>query len=903
MVPRQPFFRYPLVLLSSSIAAGILSTRFIGPAPWRALLAGIFLSLFALLALRGGRNGVSTIAVLLASFVGGAALASTEKLPGYKDGVQNLFEREVLTSGQPVEITGVLIRPPEPAPAGFYLRLRLEKAFLKGSEIDLNGKVHLFAPVRNQQILSEYKALSLQYGARVRVMTALQRADRYRNPGVPKFTEYLERQGFGATGIIKSPLLVERLDNTRVFLPLAFVYEWRHRLLGMMDQTFSAQTASVLKAALLGNRDSLSRETAERFRDGGTFHVLVISGLHISFIGGIAFLLVRLVTKRLTVQVAAAIAFLWMYALMVGAGGPVIRAALMFSFASLALIIGRKASPVNGIGAAAIALLLFKPSELFNASFHLTFVSVFMIFTVSWPLIQRIQEIGSWHPARGTPKPPDGPKWLRTLGEALFWSEKDWQRELSRSVWSCRVFKTSVAAKLERWHVQRLLRYSFVAIVVSASVQIGLLPLMILYFNRISLSALFLNITVGFLMATSSILALGALAIKQVSVHAAALPVALAEFTNHLMVHSIDPLLKIGIASIRIPEYSGWGRAIYVLYYVPLMIIVLWFGRWRPTLNTSDQKAPSTFPSTRAAGISLLSLFFLISIMIFHPFSAARPDGRLRVDFLDVGQGDAALITMPDGTTLLIDGGGNIRFPPASSDDLDTAFEKDSRSIGEAVVSEYLWWRGLNRIDYLMPSHAHSDHIDGLSDIARNFKVRAALVARMPAGEPEYQKFSDAMVRARVPVYLIGKGDVLNIGGALISVLWPPIGENPNSAWENNESLVLYIKFGNRRFLFTGDIEEKVEGRLVSVMKDLRADVVKAPHHGSRTSSTQQLVEATRASFVIIPVGLYSVFGHPHRGVVERWKASGAEVFTTGQKGALTVSTDGTDLNVQAFRP
>src|SRR4029079_12488865 len=107
----------------------------------------------------------------------------------------------------------------------------------------------------------------------------------------------------------------------------------------------------------------------------------------------------------------------------------------------------------------------------------------------------------------------------------------------------------------------------------------------------------------------------------------------------------------------------------------------------------------------------------LIAVVVLHPRSAGLLDGKLRVDFLDVGQGDAALLTMPDGRTLLVDGGGRTTDKNGSN--------TDRRSIGEAVVSEYLWWRGLDTVDYVLATHADADHIDGLNDVLRNFTVTA----------------------------------------------------------------------------------------------------------------------------------------------------------------------------------
>src|SRR5260370_4519276 len=165
----------------------------------------------------------------------------------------------------------------------------------------------------------------------------------------------------------------------------------------------------------------------------------------------------------------------------------------------------------------------------------------------------------------------------------------------------------------------------------------------------------------------------------------------------------------------------------------------------------------------------------LFALIVLHPLSAARPDGKLHIDFLDVGQGDSALLTMPDGTTVLIDGGGKPNINRgADNDDVEETFERDTRSIGEGVVSEYLWSRGMDRVDYILPTHADADHIDGLSDIAQNFKVRGAIVARSPADDPEYVRFATSMKTTGVPVEKICAADILQVGGVTGDALLPP---------------------------------------------------------------------------------------------------------------------------------
>jgi competence protein ComEC len=254
-----------------------------------------------------------------------------------------------------------------------------------------------------------------------------------------------------------------------------------------------------------------------------------------------------------------------------------------------------------------------------------------------------------------------------------------------------------------------------------------LLPLLIIYFHRLSFASFLLNIVVSLMMAAMTIVAVFALLLAQVSAVIAGPFISLANGLNWLTVHSVDPFARVGIASIRLPEYSGGAAIIYVLYYLPLAGLALLLWRWQPLRLSSSRKR-----SMRSwLVVTFVAQLLAVAIIVAHPWSEPRPDGNLRVDFLDVGQGDSALLTFPGGETLLVDGGGRpgpFRQAAAAVGD-EERFERDTRSVGEAVVSEFLWQRGLDHVDYILATHADADHIDGLNDIARNFQVRAALVA------------------------------------------------------------------------------------------------------------------------------------------------------------------------------
>jgi len=900
---QPPVAKHPLVLLVLSLVGGILLFDYL-----RSLTLAITLVVGALILISGAlmlKRSAALVVILLAVLFAGTGyfLALIEARRVSADRLVRMFADGVLQSNEPVEVTGIIKGEPEAATDGFYLTLATEQIRAKGKASVASGTVLLLAHVMDDFVRREYDSLQLHHGTRIRVITLLDRDDDYRNPGVAPFTEYLERKEFDATGVIKSPLLVERLGDTEVLVPLALVYEWRQRLEEEFDRRFSHETAGVLDAVVLGNRYKISREIADRFREGGTFHVLVIAGLHISFIAGVLFLLMRRVTRNRLLQFISVVVVMLAYSLTVGAQPPVLRAALVFTLGIFAPLVWRRANSLNQIAGAAILLLIWRPGDLSNPSFQLTFLSVIAIVMLAVPLMMRMQQVGAWRPTHETPYPPAAPSWFCSISEMLFWSERGWRAEMATSNIRYRLFKSRWAIKLERLHLQRPIRFAAGAVILSAAVQLGMLPLLIVYFHRISFASLLLNIFVGLAMVLLVALCLIATLTAHLSSWLAAPLIVGAERIEWLMVHAIDPVSRLGVASIRIPHYRGVALLVYVLYLGILGWLAFALRRWNP-LRPEFMSEAEPRPRPLTVKISLAALALLLSVVIAHPWSAENADGRLHVDFLDVGQGDSALVTMPDGATLLIDGGGrpNIDWKRDQPEG-DKPFERDTRSIGERVVSEFLWSRGMDSVDYILPTHADADHIDGLNDVARNFKVRAAIVSRSPNAEQEYVRFAANMKSMNVPIERTGAGDILRFGDVALDVLWPPPAEDGGSPWRNNDGTVLRLRYGAETILFMADIEKETEARLLNEGEDLQCNLVKVAHHGSRTSSTQEFINATRPSVAVISVGRTSIFGHPHREVVDRWRASGAQVMTTGEKGTISVVTDGKQFTVSTFVP
>lgn len=902
------FTSCPLALFAVCLICGIFLAAGIDFS-WQSLSV-VFLFVIALTLIFSKRK-ISFLFVFSAFIILGALCFQIEKQSVKTDRLKILYDTGVLISGEPLEFTGISIGKPELAVGGFFLTLESESVFYKDLERKVSGKIRLFAPLGDEQITQEYERLRIGYGTKLKAACELRREDKFLNPGVSPAKEVLDSQGLDAICTIKSPLLLEKIRETETFLPLARIYEQRQNLILEFKKHFSVSTAGVLIASLLGNRYHLDKTTAESFRDGGTFHILVISGLQITFIGGLIILILRKFTRSRFRQFALASVFLWVYTIAVGADAPVVRAALMFTILYFSFVVYRQATLLNSLGATALIILILQPSRLFNQSFQLTFMCVAAIVAMAFPLLERLRAIGEWHPTIETPVPPQASKSLKAFCEVIYWSEEKWRKELSLNLWQCVLFKHSLAEKLERLKLQKILRYIFETLLVSIIVQFWLLPFSVVYFHRISLVSIFLNVWVGLLMAIESLTALAGIFIAQISKILAAPFIWITEILNWVILNFTTLLTNANWSSIRLPHYAGAGKVFYLLYFAPLIMLTFRLHKWKPLKLVKNEKRKvrsesilEIFSSQFSFKTSLVSLIVLTAIIVFHPLSAPKPDGKLRVDFLDVGQGDSVLITIPSGETLLVDGGGRASFNNLyvlREGEEPELFEPDIQNIGETVVSHLLWEKGYDKIDYLIPTHADTDHIQGLIDVAENFKINSAIISRTPVKDADFISFQNVLEKNKIPSVTVSRGDGLSFGDLKIEILNPSPDVSPDAAWDNNHSTVLRLIYGDVKILMTGDIEKETERELLNAPENLQSAVVKVAHHGSKTSSTQDFVNAAQAKIAVISVGRESPFGHPKPEIVERWKSSGAKVMTTGEKGTITLTTDGKLIFIETF--
>ncbi len=892
----KTFSRSPLLWLTVCFAIGILIANFAMIPLAASISVCILTSLFALLF---RRREAGTLLIAVAFVAAGAAAFAAVKASDDPNRLKSLYDNGSLISGTPIFLEGLLSGAPEPSFDGEFVRLRSEVIRYHGEERRVSGDVRIFIPEKGNgdadaDLGSEIS--NLKYGSRIRVACQLEREDEYLDPGVQPKREILDRQDVDAVCSLKSTLLVEHIADESVFLPLAWVYASRTRLIADFQNKLSPSAAGVMIASLLGDKYFLDKDTADLFREGGTFHILVISGLHITFIGGLLLLFVRWTTRSRWVQFGITTSVLWGYTLAVGADVPVVRASVMFTIVLFGYAIYRRGSLLNSLGVCGLVLLVWRPQDLLNPSFQLTFVSVAAIVAVAYPLLEHLRAIGSWTPTPDAPFPPNVPIWLRRLCEKLYWRESVWAIDRKRNIWSGGLIKSAPLDRKIGEIGQRIVRYVFEAVLVSAIVQVSMLPLSVVYFHRVAVGGVLLNLWVSFFIAIESFAAVVGALFSHFSDLAAGPLFGIANTANWVMLLLPRVMSASEWWSFRIPSYSGAGRMIYFLYGVPLLVFAAALAKWKPF---DLRRPPHGFWTRKVFPLNVVILAMLIGTVLLHPFSVARPDGRLHIDFLDVGQGDSALVAFPNGETWLVDGGGRITY----HDNDDDTFEPDSRSIGEAVVSEVLWSKGYSHIDRIVATHADADHMQGLVDVVRNFSVDRAMFGRTPSDDPEFVALAAVLNKRSVPINVIARGDRLDVGGTAVEVLYPLPADDPDAVSDNDHSVVLRITYGSRAFLLTGDVERRAESDMLTGGGTLAADVVKVAHHGSRTSSTAEFIAASHPQYAVISVGRHSPFGHPHPEVVEHWQNAGVQVLTTGENGMISVSTDGKDLTVGGYVP
>ena len=787
------------------------------------------------------------------------------------DHVVRLVDQGRIDLHTPLKWHGRLRDEPAKLPWGYGYEIDLTEVEFRGALVLAHGGLRLsFSPHPGEQVPA-----GLHAGDEVAVLTQAKRPQMFRDEGAFDRRAYLATQNIDLVAMLRAPELIERVATSRL-TPGVLIARVRGRLRQEVDALFASKppVAGVLRAMLLGDRSFVDRDEAMDFQKTGVFHVLVVAGLHVGALAAFLFWLGRRLRLSPTWTIFFTLVFLWSYVAVVEQRPPVVRAGFMAAIVVLGGSFYRRLEILNSAAVAALVLLVARPLALRDSSFQLTFLAIGCIAGLALPWLAKtaqpyVKALRGWRDVtRDVAHEPLAAQFRIDLRSLMTWGSAPLPSHLAAPAEN--VFVGALAVGFRVWAL----------LVLTFTLQVGMLPLMARDFHRISLSAPLVNLAAVPL--TGIVVPLGFLTLATGLVFPAlarimAVPLS---WTTLLLLHVVQWFGHLPRWSYRIPGPHPWLMVVFFVFAVVLAVTLRLAAPWQ-------HKARIGLGLGLGACAALIALF---------PFAPKWSAGQLELTVLDVGQGDSLFVVSPQGKTLLIDGGGAFGGFPGQESRLGI-------DPGEEAVSPYLWSRGFQKLDVVALTHAHQDHLGGLPAILQNFRVRKLWLGR-EISSAALAKLEDLARVHKIPIEHEMRGKTFALDDLQGEFLWPDAAYSDLApVAKNNDSLVLRLHYGESTALLPGDAEKEAEHQMLAenVEGALQADILKIGHHGSKNSTTPEFLAAVRPQVAIISAGEDNPYGHPSKELLERLEVAGIRVLRTDRNGAVQVLTDGHRIDIRCF--
>ncbi|NLM43044.1 MAG: DNA internalization-related competence protein ComEC/Rec2 [Clostridiales bacterium] len=599
----------------------------------------------------------------------------------------------------------------------------------------------------------------------------------------------------------------EKIKESKNFRTI-FLYRARKRLQNTINLSLPQEEAAFLNAIVLGNKGMMDEEELTNFQKTGLSHLLSVSGLHVSIIAFVLYQFFSFIKmdKKATWLFMGVI--LLYYVMVIGSPPPAVRALIMSLVVGYGKCFNKEYDLIASVSFAAIIMLLVNPMLIHNPGFIISFGCIYSIAFLYKPM-NKI--------TKGLPLP----KFIKE------------------------------------------------SITLSLAIQVGVAPILIYYFNYISIINVILNIfaiPLVFLIITIAFpgIIIGTL-LPIVSTYILAADYYMIKVLLKIIRYSAQlPFAGIAIPSLPIYIYMIYYAMLYGLIYTRNKIgYFAW--KWRVQIYIAI-----------AMTIAVIGIKYIT-------------DDDLRIVVLDVGQGDSILITTPKRKNILIDGGGS------------SSSESFYYDVGSKITVPALRKLGVWRIDTIISSHIHDDHLEGLIRVAEEYNIKNLVLPRVPFKSENLDLLVDVSKRKGSNIFYVSEDDRLVLQKDIfMEVLFPSkeilVGTNSD---ENNNSIVTKLKYKNFTMMFTGDIEKEAERRLIN--KDIESVALKVAHHGSSTSSSKEFLNKVSPIISIISVG-NNVYGHPSNETIKSIEEIGSEIYRTDMNGAVKIVTDGIRIKVATVR-
>lgn len=723
--------------------------------------------------------------------LGVVSILSVGRICILKDEYDN-FQKEV-TEG--IFVVTVLSNPVEKEYEVQY-RVRIES---------INGKK---SERKIEVILKQKKGDLLSYGEKVSVVGNYLKPNQQRN--THGFNEQSYHYSIGIVGKLKASRITS-VGKGKVNVLEKIANELASKIQTRIAQILpKEEEQGLLLGILLGNKEGLSKEVEEAFRQSSLAHLLAVSGMHVSYLViGMKFILQKVSLSKKTTKMVS-IWLLIFFILLVGKTSSVTRACIMVILSLASGFVLRKSDSISNLCTSLVLIFLENPF--------------------------RITDIGLWL------------SFLATVG--VLWGYPVFLKAITKQDQELML----VEKKNGREKLWIQLKET-IALCVSA--QLIILPILMQEFHQISILFIISNVLVGFVMGP-----LIFFSCISVFLSFFCLPIAsILAFPVHIILWLLIAITKIiasfPFANLIVVRPKIWS--VFVYYFLLCMCYCFFWLKQKEQIRKTQQKFLKKYILLK---IVLLQhkkqIVVVLMVFILFFFFLNQFPKPLTIHFIDVGQGDATLIYAPYGKKVLIDTGGS---------KLGEEFD-----IGESVMVPYLLNQRVQSLDYLILSHFDADHCNGAIAVLEAVRVKELVITKQVESSKEYETIKEIAKQKKIKVRIVEKGDKLYLDKeTYLEVLYPE--QKLLFQDLNNNSMVVKLQQKNFSMLLTGDIEEIAEKAMLEKYKDtntLQSTILKVAHHGSKSSSTEEFLNAVKPKIALIGVGEKNTFGHPNSGVLER---------------------------------
>lgn len=715
--------------------------------------------------------------------------------------------------------------------AGFihikFLKYDYEKIYISLENVNIVGTI--VSSKKEKQYINEYKIETekinniklkkkfilltknkeIEYGNKIKLEGTYIKPSKSRNYKGFDYSNYLKTENI--YGTIEQNGKIELVKEKNINYLFINLYKVKNKIIKNINNKFPEETRGVFLGILLGDKSSIEEDVRQNFADSSLSHILAVSGTHISYVVICILVLFKKLKLNKNIRKALASLVLFMYLYLVDFSVSATRAVIMSTIVIMQMLFYRKQDTITTIALSSIIILINNPYSILNIGFLLSYGG--------------------------------------TIGIILF------------------VNKISIESKEDFF--QRFKSYLKDICIVTISAQIIIAPIIIYYFNTISFTFIISNIIASLIIGPIIMIGLVIIAISFFKIPIISLIIRFYNILIVILVKTADIISKIPISKIYLKTPTTLEIIFYysVVFLIALLIYIKKSNRKfiKKTIQIDIYNLKNFFINNRNKVLIFISIVSLISI------TSIKIPKELKINFIDVGQGDSCLITTPQNKKVIVDSGGS-----------------ESYDVGKNVLLPYLLDKRITKIDYIMISHFDTDHCKGFEYVLENIKVKNVIISKQSETSESFKQIMKIIRKKRINLIIVQKETKIKIDNFTTVDILSPQSENIADNMNDN-SIVAKFEAYNFSILFTGDASEKIEKELIKEKINLKSDILKVSHHGSKTGTSEEFLKSVKPKIALIGVGENNKFGHPTKDVIKRLTENKIKIYRTDTDGEIRI--------------